>query len=79
LVGVAFVNKHVVKTACKGQGKAVMDVYFVIRITLKALLYYRGVLISKLTDIPIADILAIKRTDSDKDMATSMDDLIVMS
>jgi len=37
-VGVAFVNKAVVKTAHKGQGKAVMDVYFVIRVILKVVL-----------------------------------------
>jgi len=37
-VGVAFVNKHAVKTACKEQGKAIMDVYFVIRVILKAVL-----------------------------------------
>jgi len=31
-------TKRAMKTACKEQGKAIMDVYFVIRVVLKAVL-----------------------------------------
>jgi len=37
-VGIAFVSKVVMKTACKEQGKAIMGVRFVIRVVLKAVL-----------------------------------------
>jgi len=37
-VGVTFVNKVHHETACKEQGKAIMDVSFVIRVVLKAVL-----------------------------------------
>jgi len=37
-VGVAFVNKAVMKTACKEQGKAVVEVNFALRVVLKAML-----------------------------------------
>jgi len=38
----------------------------------------RGAPISKLTDILITDILAIKSTDSDTDVTTSMDSSLLL-
>jgi len=40
-VGVALVNKARCKTALKGQGKATMNVHFVIRVVLKVVLQYK--------------------------------------
>jgi len=61
-VGVTFVNKGVVKTAHKEQGKGVMDVHFVIRVILNAVLWFKDKVLQFKKCVLALCIKAFKRT-----------------